>query len=362
MKVKGLQIKNFTAFEESHINFCDGINIFIGANSTGKTLLLKLIYFVLKSGEDWHKNSSNHLRESELLLSYLMQIFKPDNDEIGRLIMSKKESEKSRIILSYDNSELAFEINKKDPLGVREGVIKWYKESLPKTPSCIFIPSREILSMYEGFIQAYDKRELSFDKTYYDLCKSLGAGRLKNPDPSNAEMIRVFEDILGGKVVLKGNRFYVESKEELLEAHLLAEGHRKLAMLVQLIANGSIEKDTILLWDEPEANLNPKLITEIAGALIELSSLGIQIFLTTHDYLLSGELSRYAEYPVESKTPPIRFFAFSRTGSHEPVTVQSGDTLADIKDNPILDEFAAHYDRERASFYSEFGKSQGSDA
>ena len=50
--------------------------------------------------------------------------------------------------------------------------------------------------------------------------------------------------------------------------------------------NGSVDRDTALFWDEPKANLNPKLIPVLVEVLMELSRYGVQIFLATHDYNL----------------------------------------------------------------------------
>ena len=115
----------------------------------------------------------------------------------------------------------------------------------------------------------------------------------------------------------------------------------------------------MLFWDEPEANLNPKLITRIAETLRILADRGVQVFVATHDYLLSHELSLAVEYQTKPKVP-TRFFAFQRDDSG-PVSVQAGDTLADLEHNPILEEFAAHYDRERELF-SARGTRRGSGA
>ena len=44
-----------------------------------------------------------------------------------------------------------------------------------------------------------------------------------------------------------------------IEFSLLSEGVRKLALLWILIPNGTLSSGSVLLWDEPETNLNPKL-------------------------------------------------------------------------------------------------------
>ncbi len=54
-----------------------------------------------------------------------------------------------------------------------------------KGASAIFLPTREVLAMYEGFAAAYQDRELSFDETYYDACVALGRGALRGAPPRN---------------------------------------------------------------------------------------------------------------------------------------------------------------------------------
>ena len=51
--------------------------------------------------------------------------------------------------------------------------------------------------------------------------------------------------------------------------------------------NGTLEKGSVLFWDEPEANINPKYIPVLAELLIMLETEGVQIFVSTHDYFLS---------------------------------------------------------------------------
>jgi AAA15 family ATPase/GTPase len=106
-----------------------------------------------------------------------------------------------------------------------------------------------------------------------------------------------------------------------------------------------------LFWDEPEANLNPRLVTLIAEILRRLANGGVQVFLATHDYLLSSELSLAAEYPEQSPAHlncDIRFFCAYR--AEDGVRIESSATLPQLRENPILKEFAAHYDREQLLF------------
>ncbi|MBK9260639.1 MAG: hypothetical protein IPM54_12555 [Polyangiaceae bacterium] len=86
------------------------------------------------------------------------------------------------------------------------------------------LPTREVLAMYEGFIAAYQAREISFDETYYDACIALSQSVLRGPRSEQAQaLIAPIEVALGGKVALQGNRFYVVRKDGVMEAHLVAE-------------------------------------------------------------------------------------------------------------------------------------------
>ena len=70
------------------------------------------------------------------------------------------------MILKAKGGELSFKLTTLGNLTVEV-------DSLDSVKPSLFIPSREAIAMYHGFVDAYDKRELSFDETYYDLCKSL---------------------------------------------------------------------------------------------------------------------------------------------------------------------------------------------
>ena len=48
-----------------------------------------------------------------------------------------------------------------------------------------------------------------------------------------------------------------------------------------------MEKGSVLFWDDPEANINPKYISVIAELLLELQRDGVHIVISTHDYMLA---------------------------------------------------------------------------
>jgi energy-coupling factor transporter ATP-binding protein EcfA2 len=345
MKVKKLTIKDFTAFRHTpSLEFCPGINIIIGENGMGKSHVLKLIYSVLKA----HEASSGPTAPKSLqlegtLASKLAGVFMPDGMALNRLISRAQGAGAARVVLTTDTGETMFQITSKSGLSA-------VRTTQMKVERSIFIPSREALSLYEGFRSLYKERLISMDETYADLCDALGLPQLRGPRGSGRnKQIEVIESLIGGKVRLKEERFYVQFNDgSMVEAHLVAEGWRKLGSIAQLMMNGALAKNGILLWDEPEANLNPAAISDVVKVLYALAASGMQVFLSTHDSLLAGEFGLIADYPNQfpSKNPPeIRFIGLHRGAGQISIDSDTGPRLADLEHNPILEASLRHYDK-----------------
>ena len=352
MKIHHCRLEHFTVFEQQELSFCEGVNVLIGANGTGKSHLLKALYAAaqtLPAREQAARDNMDILRFYQALEG----VFKPENG-VDSMIRGGDRKTVAVIELQSDAGTHYAELRRDPVTGEGRGgpespaPLSWPPAYLDP-PRGVFIPPNDTLAIYPGFMASYEKRELAFDQTYYDLCRALSAAPLRHVEPEFAELIDQIERDLSGKVIQRGDRFYVQGVDEAraIEAHLLAEGHRKIATLAFLIKNGALGAGSILFWDEPEANLNPHLVRKLATYLRTLAQRGIQVFVATHDYLLTGEMSLAAEYGQEPVVP-IRFFAFSRQGE-EAVRVQSGDTLASLDDNLILDEFAEHYQQEQTA-------------
>ncbi len=341
MSIKSVTVSEFGAFTELKLHFSPGINVFIGSNATGKSQLLKLLYTLHRSAEG--KLSTRAIRDK------LESVFKPDH--LGRLVHRRPGVNTASARASLSKGHLGFSLSSHSTAPLR---LKW-KRALKPEASAIFIPTREALALFEGFISLYQNREVAFDETYYDLCLALALPALRGPREKKARaLIAPLEKALGGKVVLEGGRFYVRLSDGALEAHLVSEGLRKIGTLTRLVTNGSLTNKGILFWDEPEANLNPILVRQLIEFLRILASQGVQVFLATHDALVTQRLSLAAEYNLKPKVP-VRFFAFYR-GQDEEIFCDVGDTLAALKHNPILEEYGRFYDEERQVFETAMNK------
>lgn len=335
MTISRLELTDFSVFKKADLEFCPGINVLIGENGTGKSHVLKMMYAALRAARE----DADLARGQERLFTKLVMVFRPENGELSRLIR-RGSSGTCRVRIVEDMNA---EPTSKLVLG-RQSFVGW---STLKRRGALFLPPREVLAMYRGFVAAYEGRELDFDETYYDMCKALSAAPLRGPRAKAIEAMLVpLEQILGGRVVLDGDRFFVTQADGKTEAHLVAEGLRKIASLAYLVANGALARDSVLLWDEPEASLNPGLVVKVVDFLRTLAVSGVQVFLASHDFLLVHRLSQAAEYGVKPAVP-VRFFSLYRAEPGGAVEVEQGDSLVDIEHNAILDEFARYYDREQ---------------
>ena len=123
----------------------------------------------------------------------------------------------------------------------------------------------------------------------------------------------------------------------------MQKGVRKLALLWLLIRNGTLQPGSVLFWDEPETNLNPKLFGVVTDVLLELQRAGVQIFLATHDYVILKELDLRA-----TAADKVAFHSlYQRAGTGE-VGCATTYNYLEIHPNAIADTFTDLYDREVA--------------
>lgn len=127
-----------------------------------------------------------------------------------------------------------------------------------------------------------------------------------------------------------------------MEMFLVAEGLRKLGMVARLISTGSLLDKGYLFWDEPETNLNPKLVRLIAKAILDLCRNGIQVFIATHSLFLLKELQILARSQEFSKLPQKYFGLVNTTDG---VIIEEGNEVDDLKTLILLDEELEQSDR-----------------
>jgi energy-coupling factor transporter ATP-binding protein EcfA2 len=346
-----IKIENFTVFDDIEFQFGKGVNVIIGDNGTGKSHLLKLAYAISTVAVGAGKQESAPAKADlqRQIATKLVNVFRPD--ALGRLVRSKRAKGEGRGNRGRAAVQLHF-VGDADNWSFNFSGMAEKEVSLTSTSKAlqmsdaIFIPTKEMMSMFPGFASLYLNRELSMDETYFDLCQALGGAPLRGPRLNSIkQLLDPIEERLGGQVVRDGDKFYLDSDKGKTEMPLVAEGVRKLATLAHLLRNGALTKKGIVFWDEPESNLNPRLIRDVAAMLMSLASQGLQVFIGTHSFFLMKEIDMLKRMDQRFSQVPCRYITLGHDEDDEPVFEQ-GDRLKDVSQIVALEQELAQYDRE----------------
>lgn len=345
--LESLTVENFTVFEQAEFKFGKNINVFIGENGTGKTHVLKLLYAFTKSHEETLKRKDRAQLPGDvypynqlmILINSIESVFSLTH-KISVVRSSNSNKNQYKIVLNLkDEDEHAYiDISGNTGIFSSSNDCKWKSVNSQKS---IFIPAKEIASLVVEIKALSKDHRLVLDATYTDLAESIQNGRITNDEDRKTfeGLITDIADAVQGKIEQdpSGKLTYNQNGLGTIELFAVAEGWRKLATLGWLIYNGSITKNSVLFWDEPESNLNPKLIRQLARILVELSKQEIQIFLATHNLVLLKELDLILEQENLGEGASA-FFALSRDDASQPVQVSQGPTLSDVDPIVALDE------------------------
>ena len=330
-----IKFEKFTAFEKLEITFSPGINIFVGENGTGKTHILKAAYAacdIAKSKDGFAVKINN--------------VFYPTGKRIGRLVKRSSSSSKGSVEVTRKSGDKNISLR----LSLSSHTTKPEKAKVSGSPKAwietpfeaAYIPVKDMMANAPGFRSLYEEREIHFEEIYVDIIRKAFLPLLKGPtDKQRKQLLESLQNAMDGKVIAKNEEFFLRSKHAELEFTLLAEGFRKMGLLWILIQNGTLLNGSALFWDEPEANLNPKLMKAVIGILLELQKIGVQIFLSTHDYVILKEFDLQA-----NESDRILFHSLFRDKESGEIEVSSTANYLDISPNAIDDTFGDLVTRE----------------
>ena len=324
-----IRLERFTAFKHLDLDLSPGINVFIGANGTGKTHLLKVAYAAC----DITQTKKNFAEK-------LTSIYLPSGRAIGRLVKRRKGSVRTAIEVWRGSAKLRASFSNHS-IKPSSATIRSYNEWLEKPIESVFIPVKEMLSNAPGFRSLYAQRDIHFEEVYADILDRAYRPPLRGAmDKPRKQIMNSLQQAIAGKVVVKNEEFFLKNTRGNLEFTLLAEGMRKLGLLWLLVQNGTLLNGSVLFWDEPEANLNPKVVGVLVDILLQLQRMGVQIFIATHDYAILKELDIRMK-----KGDQARFYALYRSESDDEITCEVAEEPFHLEHSAISEAFSSLYDR-----------------
>jgi len=337
-----IEFEKFTAFEKLSIPFSPGINVFVGENGTGKTHILKSIYSVCSV-----------LNRQANLAEEVVELFLPSHRQIGRLVKRFKASQKGSFkVFRQDEGQteisLGLNLTSHNTLPDRKQISGHRKTWFENSFKAVYIPVKDMLANAPGFRSLVAEHKIHFEKVYCDIIDKAFLPILKGQaDGRRKLLLDKLQKAMDGKVEARGEEFFLRNQHGNLEFTLLAEGYRKLGLLWLLIQNGVLQKGSVLFWDEPETNLNPKMLGTLIDILLELQRMGVQIFIATHDYVILKEFDLRLK-----EEDNIQFHSLYRN-ENKGISVSSTPDYSEISPNAIDDTFGSMLDRE---IQKSFGK------
>lgn len=369
-----LALKNFTAFSDLAIDFSPKINVIIGENGNGKTQLLKSAYALCAGGAlQQHKSGAASNELAQTLARKLVRLLMPLDEKLGNMRRSGARGNAQLKAAFALGEEIALTFN-----GTAEvAAVNANAAYANYRAEPIFVPAKEVLSLVRGMTDAnHDQRtvELIFDDGYLDLAQMMLREGVDDPeskvnlDPRFDSIVPMLANLIGGRYQLENGGFcfqsgtyieklgksssetkapqtfqntstrFVPAKSAMLSSGMTAEGFRKVGVLQRLLTNGTLNPGISgpLLWDEPESNLNPKLMRQLVEILLELSRNGQQVILATHDYVL---LKWFDLLMDKGQDDHVRFHALYRDEDSGNVQVDSVDDYRALKANAISETF-----------------------
>jgi AAA15 family ATPase/GTPase len=244
MAISRVEIKDFFVFKgEFTLEFCSGVNVFVGGNGTGKTTLLRAIAIQPILGFPYVNPYNNSFKDTPNLR-------KVNNVEV-----------------------IPFQDNKYDK------------------NKHIFIPANDMLCNPELYPMAQQYR-LTYNNSEIDIIGNAILPITNKITQNASKILDIIKSIIDGEVAYENDTFFiVKSDKTKIPFVLEASGYRKFGLLWKLLRNGLLESESVLFWDEPENSLNPELISTLVNILLELSRNGVQIFIATHSEILASYFS-----------------------------------------------------------------------
>jgi len=340
--IEKIKVKHFTVIDDETIQFAKGLNVVLGENGVGKSHILKLVYTltsVLYQAKI-EAITPNKQMLQKMIAEKLLNIFRPNS--LGRLVRRGTGRQRCEIEIFFKNRRNNLSFNFSSASKTDVNITKMSSSFLEDAP--IFFPTREVLSIFPGFADLYRNRHMEFDETYYDLCLALEGKPLRGPRFNDIKpLLEPLEKIIGGNIRVDNGRFYLAMPGKgNMEISLVAEGVRKIAMLAYLITNGSLKDKGILFWDEPETNLNPKLIKQVAKSLMALVQSEIQVFIASHSLFLLRELEILSTIAANNNISQ-RYIVLSV--SDDTIQLSQSDTIEEAEPIISLDEALEQSDR-----------------
>ena len=155
--IESMYLENFGPMTRLDWKSLGDINVVIGTNGTGKTVLLKALYSLVRSIEEYRRGDEPR-RFEEILASRMYWTFQCELGEIVRKSAEARLSLRARV----DDQDVGYSFGPT----TKTTLVDVTAPLKPREENSLFLPAKEVLSLYKPIIESREeKRRLGFDDT-----------------------------------------------------------------------------------------------------------------------------------------------------------------------------------------------------
>jgi energy-coupling factor transporter ATP-binding protein EcfA2 len=312
--INSIAIKNLGPLEAVDWTPGPGFNVIIGANDSGKTLLLKALYATVRSAEEHGRGDDartfRQVLDDKLTWTFQLPV-------LGDVVRRGADKAGCSVALGIDGAAVEYRFTAKAKKGVGEARSDLgHRES-----TSVFIPAKEVLSMVGVIKESRHQQKFGFDDPTYDLVRAIEAEPSRGKPPfGNAR--KALEELINGRLKEDSVKGWVfERGRSKYPVAITAEGIKKVAIIDRLIVNRTLSSESVLFIDEPESFLHPSAAIKLLEILRHLVTSGVQVIMATHSQFVLKKLVNMAHRMNKS----VPLLSLPNPGHGEPI-------IADLRD------------------------------
>ena len=326
-----IKVNKFAKIESADV-YLDEFLLFVGDNSSGKTLLMELIYGIVELIRKWKADYSNvKIVETEYVkyIRFAKEWYKDVESKINLYLKENKEKflvdnfnnmiPLERVSIEFEEYEDFFYIatisskvslEKQYPNGEREIIFEDLEVVDDIENSLAHRVLVDIIGMNEDekqlFVPAARAGLQMLYRYMFAETTSINAGlplpiaeyldfiqtytKKANLDQEESNLIEfVEEQLLNGKLDYEKGQFVYKEKDSIIPLNYASSMIHELSVLSTILMSN--KKMGYIYYDEVENSVHPLLQGGVARALVRFCNLGKKMMISTHSDTMAGKLN-----------------------------------------------------------------------
>jgi len=325
-----LQLKNIGMIKEASVKI-DGLTVIAGENDTGKSTIGKALYTIVKGikifDTEFKYVTAQNLGTSFLAI-YLLLFKKIKLDNNTSIILKDKEDE----LIEFKGKDYVDNLEYTNGVSIKKNSI---------IEDIIFIESPLIWNLTDFFRDiAQIESQMNIKLDYPYLMKDLNFKLHIKSASTGLDIKKQMTDLMGGEFKKdEMGRYYFDKNDQRIELVNTATGIKTFGIFQVLSQNNYLNKNTILVLDEPEVHLHPKWQLEMAKIIVELVKNGVKVVVNSHSPYMIEALKVYSDKEkIQNKT---NFYLTEK--NEDTISSSIKDVTTDLE--PIFIKLAEPYQK-----------------